>query len=584
MNSTFTTRFLSGIMILSVAGIFAWWDHARPAFGQSSIIIDQLGYRPGDRKLAFVTDRSFTTFALVSTRTNRTVYEGNILSPGKRDENTGDEMFTIDFSRFKVPGQYQILIPGTSAASDEFRIADDAYNPGVNSALLSFYYQRCGIEVNNGSAWRHPACHLTDAAFFNDPSLQKTVIGGWHDAGDYGKFVSTGAVSVAFLLYLYERQPESFTDGQVNIPEAGNGLPDILDEARWELSWLLTMQNDSGGVYHKVSTMKWTGEHLPQHDPDARYIFPVSTTATGAFAAVTAIASRIFDRWDKPFSHSLREASLSAWKFLERHQEIMPPGGFSNSPGVEGGEYKDCRDDDERLWASVELFKTTAGSEYRQYFLSHCRETGGFNVPVSWEHVENFAYFSFLNLPHSQSGFQQRVFLLGSLASYCENLLKRIDRSGYRCALSSQEYYWGSNSVALGYAFDLLRAYDITQRQRYLNAAIDQLHYVWGRNTYRIAFVTGIGSNSVRFPYHQFSIKLHAGAPVPGLLVGGPNFTSRLHGKQLSEYPGKCYEDSEKNYYVNEAAINYTAPFVFVAGVLADIQHLTTVKASLEKK
>jgi endoglucanase len=422
------------------------------------------------------------------------------------------------------------------------------------------------MEVNNGAMWQHSGCHLNDAAFFDDPSQHKDVAGGWHDAGDYGKFVATASVSAAFLIYSYELQPEKYTDRQLKIPEAGNGIPDILDEARWELQWLLKMQNDEGGVYHKVSTKKWTGEYLPQDDPDTRYIFPVSSTATGSFAAVTALGARVFTKWDKQFSFSLLRASVAAWKFLDNHRNIVPAGGFRNPEGVEGGEYGDKQDDDERLWASVELFRTTNKDEYRQYFLTNYQRLGGIIHPISWAEVENFAYYSYLKLPMNESDFHARSFVITKLTNLCDDLLKRIETNGYRYVLNPDEYYWGSNSVAAGYAFDLIQAFEATKQSRYLNAALDQLHYLLGRNTFNTSFVTGVGTNPVRHPYHQFSIMLNASNPVPGLLVGGANRNSKLQGAAISNYPGKCYEDNEKNYFVNEVAINYTAPLVFLVG------------------
>lgn len=536
------------------------------AIARQKILINQLGYRPRDSKVALVKQFINEKFEVINSATNKVVYTGKVRAIGIHDESTGDLVFQMDFSGVKIPGTYRLRIRASNLLSDEFTIATTVYDTAALFSLQSFYYQRCGIEIANKTPWRHPLCHSADAVFYDNPSTHKDVTGGWHDAGDYGKFVPTAAVSAAFLLYLYEYQPAKFSDNQLQIPESHNGIPDILDEARWELEWLLKMQRDDGGVHHKVSTKKWTGEYLPDRDPDQRYIFGVSSVASAGFAAVTALGSRLFNKWDKPFADRLLRASQRAWQFLEAHPFIVPTGGFRNPSDVEGGEYGDTQDDDERLWASAELYRTTSNEMYHRFFLTKYQSLGGLTYPLSWQRVQNFAYYSYLRGGRGMVDNKARAFIMYTLTAYCDNLLRRIESNGYRFVLRSGEYYWGSNSVALGYAFDLLQAYEVTKTQRYLDGALDQLHYILGRNLFDQTFITAIGINPVRHPYHQFSMMLNAGSPVPGLVVGGPNKNSRLREKILSEWPGKCYEDNEKNYFVNEVAINYTAPFVFVAG------------------
>ncbi len=540
-----------------------------PSRAQSTVLVDQLGYRPNDQKLAFIKNYNHRGFRIIDTQTNKAVLSGDADPVGAVDQNTGDTTFAIDFSSLTTPGQYRIVLRDTTKHSGGFIIGDNAYIKAAIASLQSFYYQRCGTAVDNGAQWKHPACHILPAHFFDDHKKNKDVAGGWHDAGDYNKFVPTTAVSAAFLLYLYDFLPEKFSDGQLNIPESHNGIPDILDEARWGLLWLLKMQRDDGAVYHKVSIKQWTGEHLPQEETDTQYIFGVSSASTGDFAAVTALGARLFNRWDKGFAQILLRASIRAWNFLQKHESIVPAGGFRNPAGIEGGEYGDEQDADERLWASVELYRTTGNSIYHEYFLSNYKALGGVNYTVSWQHVQNFAYYSYLNVPVDVRNYEAHSFIVASLTKYSDTLLKRIKENGYRCVLSPEEYYWGSNSVMMGHAFDLINAYEATRLKSYLHGALDQLHYILGRNTFGISFVTGVGTNPVMHPYHQFSMLDGTDAPVPGLLVSGCNRFSRLQGKILSQYPGQCYEDNVKNYFVNEPAINYTASFAFVVGYFA---------------
>lgn len=541
------------------------------------ITVNQLGYRPHDDKIAFVRTGASGLFEVVDAVTNTPVYSGPISPQGIKDVHTGDTLYTLDFTGFTTPGRYRLRLPdsGSDAVSYEFGIDEDIYRDATLTTLESFYAQRCGAPVNLAGVWRHPLCHPHDAVLFDQPGHPRPVTGGWHDAGDYGKFVVTGAVSAALLLASYEQYPTKFTDAQLAIPEANNGVPDLLDEARWELQWLLTMQREDGGVYHKVSTKKWTGEYLPHKDPDPRYIFGVSSTATGDFAAVTAMGARVFSSFDPDFARRLLKASRQAWDFLTAHQGIVPSGGFTNPSGVEGGEYGDKQDKDERLWAAVELYRLTGLDEYHRYFILHYRQFEGYHNALSWQNVHNLAYASYLRLQPSARDGDTYKAIRSHLIRACGRLLDQIEQNGYRTALKDTEYYWGSNSVALGYAFDLIQAYEVTGDSWYREGALDQLHYILGRNTFNISLVTGIGAQPAGHPYHQFSMTLDTGQPVPGMVVGGPNRYGKLNGHALSPFPGKCYEDNSKNYFVNETAINYTAPFVYVVGYFSRLGLIT---------
>ncbi|MBI2430323.1 MAG: glycoside hydrolase family 9 protein [Ignavibacteriales bacterium] len=541
-----------------------------------SILVDQMGYRPGDKKIVFLKERGSNEYNIVDNYSDKVVHKGKIHPIGVADANTGDMLFVIDFSKFKKVGTYRIVLKDSSQHSLPFSIDKDVYDQAALSALKSFYYQRCGSAIDDGSLWEHPICHSRPARYFAEPDEVKNVTGGWHDAGDYNKFVPTTAVSAAFLLSLYELQREKFFDGQMGIPEKHNDVPDILDEARWGLEWLMKMQEADGGVAHKVSIKKWTGEHLPHTENDTQYLFSRSTVATADVAAVTALAARLFHRYDKVFARKLLQSSLKAWEFLEANPSIVPEGGFKNPDGVEGGEYGDSNDNDERLWASVELLKATGNPKFHDYFLQHYQEVGGVNYAVSWQNVQNFAYYSYLTVPVNVNNYQTRSFIISTMSIYCDALLERINSNGYRYVLLPEQQYWGSNSVAMGHAYDLIMGYEATKHQRYLEGALDQLHYMLGRNTFGLSFVTGVGVNAVKHPYHQFSMLSEHDVPVPGMLVAGCNAYSRLNGKTISQFHGRSYEDSEKNYYVNEPAINYTASFMFVASYFSSFRRFDT--------
>lgn len=563
-------KYLKLIAPVAVGLLGIYWMTGE-VFAPPGISVNVEGYPAGETKIAFTTAdlTPGTSFEVHREGNSVPVHTGTVSVSRYRDPAFGTKVHELNFSGVNDPGVYRLSVPSADIRSESFRIADRPYRQAARKALSSFRFQRCGTEVGEGTPWYHDACHRDDAVFYGAPERHRNVTGGWHDAGDYGKFSVNTAVSVAYLLYLNEHAGGKGTAGADSrgIPESGNGVADLLDEARQALEWLLRMQRPSdGAVWHKVQKKRWTGEYLPRNDPDPRYIFPVSSTATADFAAVAALASRRFSSSDPAFSDTLARAARRAWRFLERNPDNLPQGGFTNPEDVRGGEYGDGDDSDERLWAAVELYRLTGRQEYHDYLLKH-RKACGFDPPaLSWRQVGEFACASYLSMPREQRQAAASERMRWELERYAGRLVDRASGSAYRLVLAKDEFYWGSNSVALGYAWTLVRAYEITGKAIYRETALAQLHYVMGRNPFATSFVTGLEGRSVQNPYHQLSMASASSRPVPGMLVGGPNSRDRLEGQPLAEYPGLAWEDNQENYQVNETAINYTAPFVYLAG------------------
>lgn len=541
---------------------------------QPFIAVDLVGYNVDDPKQAFLVNTESETFEIVNAAGNEVVYSGEISDSLAEDSSSGDQISVINFSKFNNTGKYFIRTRGVSEIKSlPFTIGQNLYKEVTLKTIESYYYARCGTAVNNGEPWKHSVCHLDDAVFFSNPNQYMNVTGGWHDAGDYNKFSINTTLSAGLLLYLYEMRPRLFTDNQLNIPESDNKVPDLLDEVRWALEWLMKMQNDDGGVFHKVSQKKWVGEFLPQKDSEERYIFEITSNSTAGFTAVAALGANLFEPFDSAFANRLNQAALKGWQYLQENPKIQPAGGFKNPKGVIGGEYGDDNDKDVRLWAAVELYKLTQDERYLQSFT---KIFTGFDIkklpPLSWKNFESLALGAFMkaDLPPEYNEIKQQIFDLFTVQA--ERLLKLNESNNYRYLLNKNEFYWGSNSVNLAYAFVLIQLYEQNGNQKYYKAALDQLHYTLGRNPFNISYVTGIGNSSVRNPYHQFSEKLDYEKPVPGMLVGGPNNHLDLRGHKISDYPAKSYEDRFKNYLVNEVAINYTAIFAYVAGYFASTE------------
>ncbi len=522
-----------------------------------AIRVDQVGYRPADPKVAFVAAAP-RSFVVREAATQRPVFEGVAGPPGPLDPASGDRVAALDFGPLTSPGEYVVTAPGV-ASSPPFRIGPRIYAEPLRAALRIFGYQRCGTAIRDGSPFAHPACHLADAMVWGQAGERRAVTGGWHDAGDYGKYVPAAGITLWHLAATHELL--SAPPKAAAARSEPGGFPDLLDEMRWELDWLLRMQRADGAVHHKVAQVRWTGDRAPHEDPDPRYLFGVSSVATATLAAAAARTARLYQPRDPAYAARLVAAAEGAWGWLERHPDLFPPGGFRNPPGVESGEYADDDDRDDRFWAAVELWRATGNARYGTAVLASLEKFPAFDYPASWKHVHNLAMLSLLEAGSALDP-ARRARLAAALIERSGWELQAIERpGGYRVALGVKDYYWGSNGLVLGRAVQLLAAFRESGRPAFQRAALDQLHYVFGRNALGKSFVTGIGADPPRRAYHQPSLTNRARAMLPGLLVGGPN--DKDEGVR-APFPARAYQDNDRLYGVNEPAIYWNAGLAHV--------------------
>ncbi len=424
----------------------------------------------------------------------------------------------------------------------------------------------------NAGVYYHASCHPADGFYHSSTGQSgfRLTTGGWHDAGDYGKYVVNSGITVGTLLLAYENFPEKFSRDDLNNPESGNGVPDLLDEVRYEIEWLLKMQNSNGGIYFKITKEQFESFIMPQNDSGIRYIYTLSSTATGNFAAMMARAARIYQSIDTVFANQCLTAATLAWNFLLANPSIVPVGGFVNPSGTFTGGYGDTNDSDERLWAAAELFETTGLAEYNNYIIANYSSGGIISGAMSWQNVKNLALLTYLYSLQSTSSQTIKNQIKNSLISHCNTLLSRAGSNGFGVAINSGEYYWGCNSDVLNKALMLINGYRQTNNIAYYETALMQLNYILGTNAHNFSFITGVGTNSVMHPHHRPSASDGVVNPVPGLLAGGPD--QYLDDPVLQSHfnsstpPALCYIDDVGSYASNEIAINWNAPLVYVLG------------------
>ena len=544
------------------------------AFGAATtdIKVDQVGYLYNQPKFAFVVSTKAASEFFVRRDANDLVaFEGKLTAPID-DPDSGDRIRVADFSAMQEGGTYYIEVPGVGS-SWTFVIGNDVYKRAYYLTMRSFYGQRCGTAVDLGPdfpTYKHAACHLVGS--YHTSSGKNGPHGsakGWHDAGDYGRYVVNSGISTGELLWTWELFGSRVKDISLKIPESNNNVPDILDEIRWNLEWMLSMQDADVGVWHKQTSENFADFVMPENDKLVSYVIGTGTepykssTATADFAAVMAIAARAYRPFDATFARNCLSAAESAWNWLQKYPSIT----FRNTDNVLTGGYgdNDCRD--ELLWAAAELERTTKNEKYESYFLAHYSEHLSAINPVgppSWPRVAPLALWTYV----LGAGANQAAVAAIREASLkaANGIAERTRQNPYRISLTTRDYVWGSNAVVANYSLQLLVANAIQSDPAFIQTAIENVHYLLGRNTFSLSWITQLGGNPFRHPHHRPSQSDNNPEPWPGLLSGGPNQRRQDPAmKKLANLPpAKMYLDEWESYAANEIAINWNAPLVFV--------------------
>ncbi|MDU4697844.1 MAG: glycoside hydrolase family 9 protein [Paenibacillus sp.] len=532
-----------------------------------NITVNQLGY-PAETAKAFVYAGTGGGYEIVDTTSEEIAYRGRT-GPAQRDEATGTMVCRGDFGDLRTPGTYQIRLNGESSAV--FTISSNPYADLQQGLLKGFYYFRCGMELEEAFAgpWKHHACHTSEGIVYDDPSLRLDSRGGWHDAGDYGKYTGPGAKAVADLLLAYEANPQAF-DRPIPLPDSDGQMPDVLHECRYELDWLFKMQDPrSGGAFHKLTTKQFPAlDMMPVDDRADLYFLPVSATATACLAGVMAMAARIYRPFDDTFATRCLQAAERAWTWLERTPPHPNGPGFKNPSDVSTGEYGDPSDLDERYWAAAELYRTTGEASYHVAFRVLAAQPFP-KYELGWANMSGYGTIAYLL--SAEAGVETDAAwvtaLRNGLIEEADQLARRCAEDGYLTSLRPEDYIWGSNMILMNNAMLLLIAGHFDGGERYRELALEHIHYLLGRNVLDFSYVSGFGDRPVNRLHHRPSVADGVEAAVPGLVSGGPN--RNLNDDYMLEHlqgqpPAQCFADHELSYAGNEVTIYWNSPAVFV--------------------
>lgn len=511
---------------------------------ENSIFVNQIGYEKLSTKYAFVDTalNSEKDFALC-TLDGITVFSAG-LKESVEDEVSGQKIACADFSVFTEPGTYKIVCGNNS--SYPFSIGDNLYHDLYKATLDYFTFSRCGHRTVK-SEWGDEDCHTSEAEIYGTDK-KKLVVGGWHDAGDYGRYVVAGAKTVMDLLFAYQLAPD-FKDF------------DILDEVRFELEWMLQMQREDGAVYHKISCYNFCPFIMPQEEKEKQVLAPVSTAATADFAGALAFASTIYAQKDADFAKKLLDSAILAQKYLDSHDDEL----YVNPAEITTGSYSDKEVKDERFFALCALFTATKDELYFQKAMSFRNEDWDFHY--SWGMVNG--YGAELLIQNEQLIKNSEIIskLKNTVISRAEKLLDVVNKASYKTIL--RKVFWGSNGAVCDDAHTLMLAYRLTNRKEFYEAAKSQLDYLLGCNPINICYVTGFGKNTVCKPHHRPSGAIKK--TMPGMLSGGPS--AGLHDCVARENlagkpPLSCFIDHMGSYSTNEIAIYWNSPLVLLIASL----------------
>jgi len=582
---------------------FFWESGLWSAPVSQAVKLDHFGYRTADTKVAIFTTDPGPVVEVRDTE-NLAVFlvpadGGSITDRGSDGAPSGDHVWWVDFTAFDIPGSYRLYSSALDATSYDFDIRDDIYNVVVQKALNTFYLQRCNTPkvAALAGAWADSeGCHADDAAtgpasgHSDHGSLDLT--GGWHDAGDYNKYVwSAVSTAVLFMLRAFEDNPGVFLDGDLAIPESSNGIPDLLDEIKWELDWLLRMQLPSGEVLSQMHVTGFAADSPPSADENLRFYQNPNEESGAVLAGTCAMAARIFAAQGlTTYAATLRTAALETWTWLE----------------TQG-------DSEIKVWAAAEIFRldpsVTSARSYVDGFYAAAWAGRFFNVM----RYDTHAALTYV----STAGASAAV-----VTNMKENIGDQVDYifdndDLYRNGMPSWSYYWGSSSIRAGYGVFLLQAARMGETGSHTAAecvghAEAFLHYFHGQNALNMVYLTNMaalgGEHSSFQLYHAWfgdsenvysrdrfvgkppavvepdypyfkgidnhgvsDDKTSTLGPAPGFVTGGPN---KDYGGDASPplgavYYNRFYRDwndqevwTARTWEITENSIGYQGPYV----------------------
>ncbi|MBL7920945.1 MAG: glycoside hydrolase family 9 protein [Bacteroidia bacterium] len=537
---------------------------ASPTVTVQFIKTDQFGYKPSAQKIAVISNpitgfnngtpfNPGSTYQVRDWLTDVAVYTGSITAwnGGATQTQSGDKAWWFDFSSVNTTGSYYIFDVTNNVGSYRFEINNCVYNDVLTQAVRMFYFARCGSAKTTSNAtvaWADAACHAgtqqdTDCRLYNNSnvSTSKNLSGGWHDAGDYNKYVNFTWSTLTDLLLAYEENPTVWMDNY-NIPESGNGIPDILDEIKYELDWLLKMQQSNGSV---LSVVGGGALSPPSTDVAFRKYGPANTSAALTCAAMFALAAMQYTAASQTaYATTLQTAAINAYNWAVANPNVT----FNNTGLLAAGEQEIAAYDlaARKVCAAVYLYALTGTASYKSFVDANYTNIHllQWTFAYPFEGPEQDALLYYTKTPGATASVKTAILnaYTGSMQSNnADNLPAYTNKTdAYRAWLANNNYTWNSNQTKSkqGNMFLAMNQYSLNSANatNYTNAASGFVHYFHGVNPLSKTYLSNMGSygaeNSVTQFYHGWfkdgsalwdEVGVSTYGPPPGYIPGGPN-------------------------------------------------------------
>ena len=504
------------------------------------IVTDQFGYLPEARKIAVIRDpetgfdasESFAPgpmYALVNAYTGEYTFQATPVkwNSGNTDPSSGDKVWHFDFSSVSAAGRYFVLDIEKDLRSVEFIISPIVYNEVLKQSVRSFFYQRAGCEKKAeyaGAGWADGPSHIgplqdKNCRLFSDknnPDKEIDVSGGWYDAGDYNKYTNWTANYVVEMMKAYIEKPDAWGDNY-NIPESGNTIPDILDEAMWGVDWLMKMQQADGGVLSIVSL----SHSSPPSSAKGQSLYgPPSTSATLNTAAAFAISSIAYRSiYLNAYADTLVSRAKKAWDWANQNPAVVFNNNSPENSSLGVGAGNQETDDYGRLMAKLEaacfLFDATQESAFRDTFDKNYQKTHliewNYAYPYETVNQEVLLYYTAIENASASVVSTIKNVYNNAILTNADNFPAFYGKKDpYMAHLSS--YVWGSNGIKAGQGsmFFNLISYDINQVKfkDAKDAAMGYMNYLHGVNPLNLVYLSNMykygGENCVNEFYHSW--------------------------------------------------------------------------------
>jgi endoglucanase len=557
----------------------------------TAIHANQIGYIPGQVKRAIVVGGG-KEFYVVDGNTGEAKYQG-LVEKGSNgvDKYSGDVVCYADFTEFDTPGYYYLYIPNGNVFSYPFNIGNDVYEEIAKASLNSFYTQRCGETLLKEYAGvnARAACHTYGSDYMPTNGRSRQVIGGWHDAGDCGCYTNVTAMVVETMCTLYQMMPEAYGD-DTNIPEAGNGVSDLLDEVRIGIDWLFQMQDTDGGVYHCRGNNGPAGIDHISVDRTMYYIWPKTADATYCFVAAMNEAYKVFKDVDPEYAEKCKNAALASeeWALAYWGDDSMLSGNIRIPeskwwPNEKGGAiaYWDQYSlVEEEMHAAFAFYELTGNQEWHEKFIAATTEKTGEYWRLDYANYSTLTMYKYL-----MSDVEKNEQLVRTIERRFTRLTRDIenefDSMPYRIANSGDKFGWGSNSELTGQLICLILMDDYFGKTgEHDEMIVESVDYILGKNAVGYCFITGYGSNPVLYMHHRATYGTNN--ILPGYMVSGPVryetavvshkvLTDPQYGLDYSTPPLKSFYDKWEFYRFTETDVSRMVQASFVLSYVSGL-------------